>query len=37
MTIVKFQSGITPEMKTNVMVLVVCTSSDDALYFYEVS
>ena len=37
MTNVIFKRGRTPKMKTRVMVLVVCTSSDDALYFYEVS
>ena len=37
MTIVKFQRGITPNMWTRVMVLMVCMSSDDVLYFYEVS
>ena len=37
MTTAEFQTRITPNMKTRVMVLVVCTSSDDALYFYEVS
>ena len=37
MTIVKFQRGLTPKKKTRVMVLVVCMSPDDALYFYEVS
>ena len=36
MTIVKFQRGIAPK-QTRVMVLVVWMSSDDALYFYEVS
>ena len=37
MTIVKFQRGITPKIETRVIILVVCMSSDDALYFYEVS
>ena len=37
MTIVKFQRGITTKLYTKVMVLVLCTSSDDALCFYEVS
>ena len=37
-TIVKFQRGITPKgYRINFMVLVLCTSSDDAIYFYEVS
>ena len=37
MTIVKFQRGITTKLQARVMVLVFCMSSDDALYFYEVS
>ena len=37
MSIVKFQRGVTPNMFTRVMVLVVCMLSDDVSNFYEVS
>ena len=37
MTIVKFQRGITTKLKTRVTVLMLSTSSDNALFFYEVS
>ena len=37
MTIVKFQRGITTKLLTRVMVLKLCTLSDDAVCFYEVS
>ena len=37
MTIVKFQRGITTKLQTKVTVLVLSTSSDDALCFHEVS
>ena len=37
-SIVKFLMGITPKLYTCINTsYVVCTSFDDALYFYEVS
>ena len=35
--IVNFQRRITSKMYKQVIVLVVCTSSDDILYIYEIS
>ena len=37
MTIVKVQWGIIAKLRTRVTVLVLYTSSDDALCFFEVS
>ena len=37
MTFINFQREITPKYIDKRYVLGVCTSTDDALYFYDVS